>query len=193
MNNQAVYTAIADGSELRDHPPVTNVDWVAFVTRPQGYEGSNWDVRPLFSYGNTDPHRQVAWYKVQSLLEMAEYERTMWIDQLGDVLPLHYIDHETPFGVCRHDKRDCVYTEANYLLNHEQTEPIFEQVDYYHDVFEYPEHAGLWDTSLIIRNRCPDTERIERQWWNEIDRWSYFDQLSLPVVLHNLSFHPEDL
>jgi hypothetical protein len=192
---RAVYTAIAgEYDQLRDHPEVPGVDWMAFVTHPQQYEHSNWNVRPLFSYGEPDPRRQAKWYKTHSLLEMAEYDRTLWIDGSCEVLSSNIIhillEVELPFALYKHQDRDCIYQEAGFSLGMRKyrDEPIRAQVQYYLDEYEHPEHWGLWFAGLIVRNRCPLVERIETQWWNEIERWSYQDQISLPVVMRNVGY-----
>lgn len=198
--NKACYTAIADNYDpLRNHPDVPGVDWIAFVSNPAQYSKSNWDIQPLFSYGESDSRRQSKWYKVQSHLEMAEYDRTLWIDGSCEVRSPRAIsgllDIEVPIALYTHPDRDCIYQEAGVSLGMRKyhNEPIREQVQYYIDEYEYPEHWGLWFTGLILRNRCPEVERMERMWWNEIDRWSYQDQLSFPVVMHNLGDFPESL
>lgn len=190
---RACYTAIANGyDELRDHPDIEDVDWVAYVTLPQQYESSNWDVRPLFGYGETDPRRQAKWYKVQSGLEMAEYDRTVWIDgsvEIGKPQVLaDILDVEASFGLYRHTDRDCVYEEAGFSMGMRKyaDEPIREQMNYYLDEYDHPQGGGLWWTGIIVRNRSAEVERIERAWWREIERWSVQDQLSLPVVLRYL-------
>jgi hypothetical protein len=196
MTSKAVYTAIADDyNVLRDHPDVgTDVDWVAFVTHPQKYEASNWDVRPLFSYGEPNARRQAKWYKVQSLLEMAEYDRTLWIDGSCEIVK-PYIVHillecELPFAAYRHIDRDCAYQEAGFSLgmNKYRDEPLREQAQYYVDEYDHPERWGLWFTGVLVRNRCALVERIERAWWSEIDRFSYQDQVSLPVALRSVGY-----
>lgn len=187
---RVVYTAIADEhNQLRDHPHIPDVEWVAFVTMPQKYADSNWNVQPLFSYGEVNPRQQETWYKVQSLLELAEYDRTMWLDGSCEILSTDYFKHlldvsEDPISLFPHQSRDCIYQEAG---------PIREQVNYYRREYEHPPHWGLWVTGLIVRNRCPDVNRVERLWWNEIDHWSCQDQLSLPVVLRNLDIEPKNL
>lgn len=199
MTNKAVFTAISgDYNQLRDHPRVAGVDWIAFVDQPGQVTDSNWDVRPLFSYGEEDKRRQAKWYKVQSLLEVAEYDRTLWLDGSCEILQptavSKLLDIEAPIALYVHPDRDCAYQEAGFSLGMRKyrDQPIREQAQYYLDG-EYPEHAGLWFTGLLLRNRCPEVERIERAWWNEIDHWSYQDQISLPVVFHNLGIKPEPL
>jgi hypothetical protein len=64
--------------------------------------------------------------------------------------------------------------------------PLAEQVESYR-AEGMPEHAGLMAATLIARS--PGSEavnRINEAWWKEITRWSYRDQLSLPVVLWRL-------
>ncbi len=200
MTTKAVYTAIAgDYNVLLDHPDIPGVDWIAFLTYPDRVPHSNWDVRPLFSYGESNERRQAKWYKVQSSLEMAEYDRTLWLDGSCEIqhppTVAALLELEESIAIFRHPDRDCIYQEAGYCLGMRkyQHEPVREQVQYYVDEYEHPEHYGLWFSGLILRNRCPEVERIERSWWNEIDRWSYQDQLSLPVVFRNLGVKPESL
>ena len=197
--HRAVYTAIAgEYNELRNHPEVPDIDWVAFVTHPERVINSNWDVRPLFSYGEPNLRRQAKWYKVHSLLEMAEYDRTLWIDGSCEVLEKRAIEVmlqvEDSIALFKHGERDCLFEEASFSLGMPkyQNEPLREQVQYYIDEYDHPQHWGCWFTGAILRNRSPLTERIEQSWWREIERWSYQDQVSLPVVFRNLGERPLD-
>ena len=179
MPNVAVYTAISDDyNQLYNHPEVRGVDWVAFVTHPDRVTDSNWDVRPLFSYGEPDMRRQAKWYKTHALLEMAEYDRTLWIDGSCEVLHARAISLllsiDEPIGMYQHQDRNCIYDEASFSLGMRKykEQPIREQMQYYLDEYDHPQHWGLWFSAVILRNRCALVERFETQWWNEIDRWS---------------------
>jgi hypothetical protein len=61
--------------------------------------------------------------------------------------------------------------------------PLHDQVATYR-AEGYPEHHGLMACTVIARHFNDDRlECINEAWWQENLRWTYQDQLSLPVVL----------
>ena len=196
MNKFCVYTAIAgDYDPLRTHPVVPGVDWVAFLDETTYWNKgdqsrTDWDVRRISVPADiTHPRMRAKWYKVLSQLELPEYEHTMWVDgkiQLKDpAFVSEVLSSDAPITMFRHPDRDCIYDEASSTrgMRKYRDEPIDSQVLCYSQEYDHPSHWGLWETGIIGRRRSATTERIERSWWHEIERWSYQDQLSLPVVL----------
>jgi hypothetical protein len=87
-----------------------------------------------------------------------------------------------------HPDRDCIYEEMPQAAAMRKCHglPLAEQVDYYR-AQGFPEHAGLMATTTIARSTGnPVLRSIDEAWWAEIRKWSFRDQLSLPVVLRRL-------
>ncbi len=87
----------------------------------------------------------------------------------------------------KHPQRDCIYDEikpAKNRITHDQEEQIKieAQIEYYKSI-NFPPNYGLWCGGFIIRRRNQRVIEFNNDWWSEICRFSYRDQLSLPVVL----------
>jgi hypothetical protein len=99
-----------------------------------------------------------------------------------------------PLALWAHPDRDCIYDEAvaSLILALEKydREPIVAQVGHYAQL-GHPAHAGLYACGCVVWNlRHPLTRAIAAAWLQECRRWSYQDQLSLPVVLRRLEAKP---
>ena len=87
-----------------------------------------------------------------------------------------------------HPDRDCIYDEvgASRGMAKYAGLPLDEQVASYR-ADDFPPRAGLIAGGLIARRvGQPGIDAIEAAWWAENLRWTYQDQLSLPVVLWRL-------
>lgn len=97
-------------------------------------------------------------------------------------------------AVWRHPDRDCIYDEAEASLRllpeKYAGQPIRAQVDHYRSE-GHPAHAGLYACGTLAWDWSdPTAEAIGRAWMEECRRWSYQDQLSLPVVLRRFGVVP---
>jgi hypothetical protein len=92
------------------------------------------------------------------------------------------------FAVFLHPDRTCIYTEAEAsvpMLKY-QTQAIREQVDHHREQ-RHPKDWGLYAATVIAHHdRADVVEKLNHRWWMENARWTYQDQLSLPVVLRQL-------
>lgn len=84
-----------------------------------------------------------------------------------------------------HPDRDCIHDEADLSVHLAKYRglPIREQVEAYRRD-GYPAKAGLYASGIIARSAA--LAPIHAAWWAETCRWTYQDQLSLPVVLWRL-------
>lgn len=86
-----------------------------------------------------------------------------------------------------HPDRDCIYDEAEVCAQPEFIKnrglPLREQVEHYRSE-GYPERNGLIATTVLARDmRRKELSKINRDWWQELLKWTNRDQLSLPYVL----------
>jgi len=96
-----------------------------------------------------------------------------------------------PIAQFAHPDRDCIYTEAEVAaaIPRYAGEPIVEQAASYREA-GHPEHWGLWAATVIARRHTDDVQVLGEVWTAEVDRWSYEDQISQPVILRNLGLRP---
>jgi len=90
---------------------------------------------------------------------------------------------DNDMAVFKHARTKHVYDEARELrrMLKDQTEIIDEQMEKYKA--EGFDGGMLCDCSMLIRRRTEPVARFNEQWWAEISRYSYRDQLSFPYVL----------
>jgi hypothetical protein len=101
---------------------------------------------------------------------------------------------DAPIALWAHPDRDCIYDEAMasliLALEKYDREPIVAQVGHYARN-GHPAHAGLYAGGCVVWNlQRPVTRVIAAAWLAECQRWSYQDQLSLPVVLRRFDVTP---
>jgi hypothetical protein len=83
--------------------------------------------------------------------------------------------------------KDCVYQEIEAakkrVSTYQELEKLTEQANYYRSI-GFPEHCGtLAGYQPLIRRHSPIVKQFNEAWWAEIERFSYRDQCSFPVVL----------
>ena len=80
-------------------------------------------------------------------------------------------------------KRDCVYEEGRICIERrlDNREDILRQLDFYKSE-NYPAHNGLYWTTILFRRHTKRLKQFSTLWWDQVERYSYRDQISLPYV-----------
>ena len=142
------------------------------------------------------PCMAAKWHKLWPCFQpMIWIDANMEITSPGFARQAHAAVHDG-VALYRHPRRDCIYDEAEASLGAESQggkydgQPIREQVEHYRRE-GHPEHAGLWACGTIAWD-VQDTKawRLGAAWLTECQRWSFQDQLSLPVVARRLGIKP---
>lgn len=172
---------IVQDRRLPDLHPRMRAKW--FKTHPHALFPAG---RPAASqFAPFDPRRLlrrydcIVWIDGSIRVTGADFARDM-LASLGDA----------GLAFIRHPDRDCIYDEADESLRWGKYvgQPIAEQVEHYRRE-GYPPHHGLMAGGVIARR--PGTAALpalDEAWWQENLRWTYQDQLSLPVVLWRQGF-----
>jgi hypothetical protein len=192
----ACYTAVAGGyDDLLPHPEIDGVDFVAFADRE--VEPNGWEVRVRPPIPGQHPRMWAKVFKVFPHDFLPEHDASVWIDASHEILSPHFVDSalaavdESGIALYTHPWRDCIYDEADasVVLQKYNGQPVLEQVAAYR-AEGHPEHYGLWAAGTIARRHTPAVGVLMRAWWDEINRWTYQDQLSLPVVCRRHEITP---
>lgn len=186
----AVYTAITGAYDELSEPLIApkGVDFFVF-TDTAVPDGSLWKQLD-FDYFHKDPVRTARFVKAHPHLYFSDYDWSIWID--GNLSlnedPTRLVERVAAgveFATWIHPLRSCIYDEAIECIRRQKDDPaeIKEQVERYR-VQDYPEKAGLYETSVLIRKHSSASVRNAMHfWWKEVDNGSKRDQLSLPVAL----------
>lgn len=196
-----IYTAIyGDYDQLKPHPPQSlKTDFVCFTDHAVDENG--WRVIIDDRMRGEHPRLRAKYFKVLShgLFDgpyaethgLTGYDAVIWIDGKFQITSSEFASEMLAsvrrfgFAMRPHAKRDCIYDEltASLVWPKYHGLPLAEQVESYRQQ-GYPAHNGLMRCGIIVRlTKNPWLRHINRDWWQEIRKWSYQDQLSLPFVL----------
>jgi SAM-dependent methyltransferase len=133
-------------------------------------------------------------------LELVDSEVLLWIDgriRLTGV-PLRRLVtealEEAELAGFPHPWRRCAYAEALECgtLGLAPVDALADQAAAYRDE-GLPENAGLWNTMVLARRNTPAMRELGRCWWEEIQRHTVRDQVSLPYLLWRDGIRPGEL
>jgi hypothetical protein len=191
-----VYTAIyGDKDDLKE--PSVGLEGCSFVcfTDNKYLKSKVFDIRVCPSIGS-DPVRSAKIFKVLPHWFFPDYEYSLWLDgsvimKRGDIRALmdNYL-REHNMALFAHPDRDCIYDEAEacITLQRDDAEIIREQIEQYRSE-GYPPHNGLVATGIILRRHLStDVIRADEDWWAQILRFSWRDQLSFNYVAWKNNF-----
>jgi hypothetical protein len=199
-----VYTCMFGSSEHFndfDHED-DDVDFVCFTDDP-GLTSDVWDMRRV-NPGLLDPARAAKQIKALPHRFLGDYDRSLYIDNTVrlKVRPRWLFEQMSappnPSFVCfRHYSRDCVYDEADRVIELGYDDPVRvrAQMEFYRSI-GYPAHNGLAALPFIMRrHNDPRLASVMEAWQQQILLHSKRDQLSFnPVAwFHGLEIGYIDL
>lgn len=179
-------------------PPVEQtgeVDWLAFV---EDGDTVPWPWKPVIVKPDPAEHpRMVA--KQYKMAPVGASPDMVWVDANTEITSRWFVHdmlraRRNGIAVWAHPQRSCIYDEAEASLRlcpeKYAGQPIGEQVEHYR-AEGHPRRAGLYACGTVAWDWSnPLAAQIGSAWWAECRRWSYQDQLSLPVVLRRLGAEP---
>ena len=196
MSRIIAYTAVLGdiGDELQ-RPPELAADSVraaqfkAFVDQREKVwqtEINGWTTRQQAA--GVSPRRTARRLKVLAHKTFPDAEYSLWVDGcLTPITPVwelidRFLSHHD-ICVFEHCERACVYKELEACLRLRKDNPVTmrKQVDGYRRE-GYPHDNGLAETTAVLRRHNKSTERFNEEWWEEINKGSYRDQLSFNHV-----------
>lgn len=197
----AIITAVYDGYDtLKPACPQdgVDVDWV-FVTDDRAMisvgESLGWRVivepRP-----GVHPNRAAKRPKFLPW-EYTDAPMSVWVDGSFRIVSPEFIYSALlladPIAQFKHPWRDCLYAEARECMAIRKYDPavLSAQIHEY-SVQGHPENWGLWATGVIARTHTYAVKQLGKQWLEEINRWSYQDQVSQTHVLRKVGLRPMD-
>lgn len=195
-----VVTASYGGVDTTLYPPVAQsipVDWVCFTDRADLVVPPPWravHAPAVFA------HPALA-SKVHKTGPAVDAGDVVWVDASMEITSRSFVRdalaaRRDGIATFAHPRRDCIYAEADASLGIESQggkyagQPLLDQVAHYR-AEGHPEHGGLYATGVVAWDLTnPKAVEVGRQWLAECDRWSFQDQLSLPVVCRRVGVTP---
>ncbi|GAA4267996.1 glycosyltransferase domain-containing protein [Hyunsoonleella aestuarii] len=194
----AIYTAVFGGKDQVREPlrykEDDNIDYF-LISDDQELKSDSYKIiykKPIYD----DITKNARYYKIIGLDEFKSYDFIIWHDanlQIAQDKILNVLKFVENKGIAffKHSQRDCVYDEAIKCIQLEKDYPfkILKQVLGYY-VKGIKCKAGLYDTSIVVKNNKLLSHEFVNLWWHEIKHKSRRDQLSLPYALKKFNIEP---
>jgi hypothetical protein len=207
----AIYSAVFGAYDGIKDVVAQDVDCdLYYFTDQKADRKTNWNVVHLDSVEDLDPRVRSRWFKLMShrvfpfgrfdrqfvnqtdINPNKQYDTVIWIDGSFGVESISFardvekLLYGSDILLFPHYLRKCIFEEAETLASIPKFQhlPVKEQVRRYEDL-GFPRGGGLFETGVMARSTPQSLRSIQLNelWWSEIQRWTYRDQLSLPVSL----------
>ena len=193
-----IYTTLFGKFDDLPEPQVVDKDFhYVLFTDDQSLSSSVWEIRLV---EDTKKYRNIALavrdFKIRPHLYFPEFQTSIWIDAnniiIGDFrsyMEQYQLSSDMLFFP--HFERSCAYDEAMEVVRSglaTKKDILLQMQDYLNAGF--PEENGLLYGGCIVRNHNEaNVKMIMDAWWEEVNRHSQRDQISLPYVLWKLGGH----
>lgn len=105
---------------------------------------------------------------------------------------LSYVDGNRWLALFAHHDRETVEQEALECIRRGLgAEGLRDQLTLYQQSGRHG--LKLWAAAVIVRRHGPEARAFGERWMSELRAWPTRDQVSLPVVLHDLDIRPETI
>lgn len=158
------------------------------------------DINGITATKGLDNIRKARYVKTHPHILFPDYEYSIWVDAniriVGDLRKyIRYLGSTIPFASNWHPSRNCIFDErkACSFASKGNTREMKSQVADYKEK-GMPRHYGLIETNVIVRRHSDERViSLMEDWFDEIQRHSTRDQLSLPFVLWRAGYKLSDV
>ena len=200
MNKKVIYTCIVGGYDNLMQPGVIDdsFDYICFSDDFQEKKIGVWEIRPI-PYNHSDGTRKSRYVKLLPHEVLKEYDYSLWIDgniritgkELYSIVDKAIAEGYLMSGVA-HPWNHCIYKENAfcYILKKINFRTAW-RIKRHLEEEGMPRDRGLYENNIIFRrHNDPKIAKIDSEWWDEYQKISQRDQLSLMLVLYKNSFTP---
>ena len=139
--------------------------------------------------------KMARWCKLHSHVLFPDADVTIWVDSSMHLFePVSsFLDYAEDGCFCsfEHPMRACAYDEGKYVMavRIESWEKVRSQLRSYR-MDGYPRKNGLLETQVVVRRHASEVGELNEAWWEQLERFSLRDQVSLPYVLWKFGIEP---
>lgn len=199
MKKIAVYTTIFGAyDDLKPVPKqIMQADYfcitdnAARITQDGGADKERWEIIQVNTpRSDLHPRMRAKFFKAfpWEVEQLLGYEAVIFFDGSVQVNSPDFIEYcvsnlKSDFLLFRHPHRKCIYDEATHsrtMVKYE-TEDMENQVEYYRKF--HPANFGLWACTVMVRKPTERIKALMMSWFHENIKFTWQDQLSMPVVL----------
>lgn len=147
-----------------------------------------------------DPQRAARLIKLNPNNFLPKHNISIWIDSCYQIrinnLKMFITLNLQDKDIClfKHPKRNCVYEEIKVCkekkLDHSN---LLEKQQEKYLKEGFPRNFGLYHTAFLIRKNNEFTNKFNKLWWKELNKFSKRDQISFSYCLWKLNYIPNTI
>lgn len=187
----AIYTVIMGKYDSVQEPlwVPNNCDFYIYTDQDID-ENSIWKKRAIpdeiEDYSDIEKNRYL---KMHPEIILNEYKYSIYVDGNVQIITdlTEYVNklNSTGMGFHKHNRRNCVYEEMEIILKTKRaTKKELNVHKEYLKATNMPKNYGLLQCNIIVReHHNPICIQVMNDWWNEFEKYTKRDQISLPHAL----------
>lgn len=185
-----IYTVIFGPYEELKAPRVVTQGWKYICFTDQPFTSEVWQVIPVDTWDDKRMHSRE--YKI-NFDKYIEDDESIYIDgsfiincNLTEWWNKYFL---FPMTFVHHPRRNCVFKELKRCIQLKRCnlEKLKQQkVAYFGKV---KNNNGLIQSGLMMRRKTPEVISLMREWWNELQKYSTRDQISMAYVARNIKLN----
>jgi hypothetical protein len=187
-----VYSCISGKYDKLQQPKSVNKDFSYICFTDQKMKNSGiWKIRPL-QWKTQCPVRTARYHKLHPHNFFKEYDYSIWIDGNVTIAGNHFterikelINNKIKISSAIHPYRNCIYDEIQICIDFKKDDPqIMRRQRVFLQKQKYPKNNGLFESNIVFRKHNDEKiAKIMNDWWEQIVKFSYRDQLSFDYIL----------
>ena len=192
---KVIYTVLTGNYDCLEQPRAVDstFDYVCFTDKA-GQDGV-WQLREIPFEGSSV--LRARWAKLHPQELLPKYDLSVFMDANLCIASPFFYDQvaacPAPLALLEHPQRDCVYEELRYCYLKDKISTT-SAVSLWKKLkgMGMPEHAGLYETNVVLRrHNLPEVVALDQLWWELLlDSGGTRDQLALTPALYQLGQQP---
>lgn len=181
---KVIYTVMFGDYKLHE-PIFENKDWEHICFSDREIKSDIWNVKVIKNIKNS---RKLSRRIKINFHEFLDHDILIYIDakfrikiDLDD-----FVKENLKYNIVlmKHNRRDCIYDEAEFCikLGNDNKDIIQKQIVKYKEE-GFPKNYNLYAPGIMIRKNTKEVINFMKLWYNEVEKYSYRDQISFPYIL----------
>lgn len=181
-----IYTVIFGNYEELKPPKIVTPEWNYLCFTDQPIVSDIWEIRQVETWENKRMHSRE--YKI-NFDRYIDDEFSIYIDgsftincDLNKWWKKHF---KAPATFVSHPRRNCVFEEIRTCIKRKRCDErkLMQQFRAYRKIIR--PRQGVIQSGLMMRQRTPEVIKLMREWWDELQKYSTRDQVSMAYVARN--------
>ncbi len=181
---KVAYTIVLGEYKLKE-PTYINKDWKHICFTDRKRKSNVWSMTHISGFNN--PRKKAREIKIRydkyldcdlSFFIDAKFTVTCNLDK--------FVEKHLKYDLClfANHKRNCAYLEADFCIKRGigNREDIINQINFYKKE-GFPKRFGKCATGILIRRNTPELLNFMKLWYDQVDKYSNRDQISLPYIM----------